>query len=731
MLDERPEAADADRDVLAVLALAERARQLEQLERLPERDRVHALAGAQARELRLVLVVLGADLREWPVAAEAHLHRLAGFRIGAEFARAGRLGAVDALALVVDLRLERLPELLQQRNPVLLAAADRVEFVLELGGEVVVDVLREVPGQEPGDRAADVGRLEAAAVEDHVLAVEQHLDDAGVGRGAADAVFLERLDQRSFRIARRRLGEMLVGRHAEQRHRLADLHFRQLAAFVFVLGGLRITAFLVHREETRVDHRGAARAEHRIHARIEVDADGVERRVLHLARDRALPDQLVKLALLVVEIRRDVARAVQRGGRTDRLVRFLRVLGLVAVEVRRLRQRLRAEVLRDHLAHLLDRLGAQVHRVGSHVGDQADHALVAERDAFVQALRDLHRAAGGEAELARGLLLQRRGRERRRGPALALLRLDVGHHQATLRGLLERAARGFRVGFIGEVELFELLAAQAQQARAEALVRMRAVGFDGPVFARLERLDFLFALDDHAQRGRLHAAGREPALHLAPEHRRQVEADQVIERAARLLRVHEVHRQCARMRDRILDRARRDFGEHHAVQRAALEQAARAQDLGDVPGDRLAFAVKVGREVEGFGLGSGLRDRVDMLLVAFDDLVVHREAARRVDRALLRHEVAHVAVGRQHVEVLAEVLVDRLRLGRRFDDQEVLGHCCPRERHAGGNRQGGPAIYKESGRLVAVQWKHATPRTVKPRATGGSLQWPAGGRPCH
>src|SRR5690606_28172804 len=134
---------DADRDVLAVLALAERARQLEQLERILERDRVHALAGTQGRELRLVLIVLGADLRERAVAAEAYLHRLARLRIGAELARAGRLGTVDGFALVVDLRLERLPELLQQRNPFLLAAADRVEFVLELGGEVVVDVLRE------------------------------------------------------------------------------------------------------------------------------------------------------------------------------------------------------------------------------------------------------------------------------------------------------------------------------------------------------------------------------------------------------------------------------------------------------------------------------------------------------------------------------------------------------------------------------------------------------------
>jgi hypothetical protein len=58
----------------------------------------------------------------------------------------------------------------------------------------------------------------------------------GVGRRTADAVFLERLDQRRFGEARRRLGEMLVGVDAIQRHAVAGLHRRQLAAFVLVVG---------------------------------------------------------------------------------------------------------------------------------------------------------------------------------------------------------------------------------------------------------------------------------------------------------------------------------------------------------------------------------------------------------------------------------------------------------------------------------------------------------------
>ena len=72
---------------------------------------------------------------------------------------------------VVDLRLEWLPELLQQRNPVLFAARDGIEGVLEPGGEVVVDIGGEVLGEELVDDAPDIGRREALLVEFDVLAL--------------------------------------------------------------------------------------------------------------------------------------------------------------------------------------------------------------------------------------------------------------------------------------------------------------------------------------------------------------------------------------------------------------------------------------------------------------------------------------------------------------------------------------------------------------------------------
>src|SRR5690606_19053160 len=215
---------------------------------------------------------------------------------------------------------------------------------------------------------------------------------------------------------------------------------------------------------------------------------------------------------------------------------------------------------RDHVADLAQRLGRQVDRVGTHVADQADGAFLADAHAFIELLRHLHGALGGEAELARGLLLQRGGGERGGRAALALLAGYVGDVQGAAGGPGDALARGFRALAVGDGELFELPAVELDQLGGERLRRMRALGLDRPVFARDERLDLLLALDDHAQRRRLHAAGGQAALHLSPQHGRKVEADQVVERAARLLRIDQVAGDGARLFHRLADGARGDLG---------------------------------------------------------------------------------------------------------------------------------------------------------------------------
>ena len=65
-------------------------------------------------------------------------------------------------------------------------------------------------------------------------------------------------------------------------------------------------------------------------------------------------------------------------------------------------------------------------------------------------------------------------------------------------------------------------------------------GVDGPVFLGDEGADFLFALDDQAQRHSLHPPGGKAAAHFVPEQRRNFVAHDAIEHAAGLLRVHQI-----------------------------------------------------------------------------------------------------------------------------------------------------------------------------------------------
>ena len=132
----------------------------------------------------------------------------------------------------------------------------------------------------------------------------------------------------------------------------------------------------------------------------------------HLAREEALPDQPVERELVLGEEARQHLGLARHRARADRLVRFLRAL-LGLVDGRRVGQVLAPQPPGHPLAGLLLRLRGHAHRVGAHVGDETDRALVAELDALVELLGQHHRLLGREVELAARVLLQRGGDERR------------------------------------------------------------------------------------------------------------------------------------------------------------------------------------------------------------------------------------------------------------------------------------------------------------------------------
>ena len=212
----------------------------------------------------------------------------------------------------------------------------------------------------------------------------------------------------------------------------------------------------------------------------------------------------------------------------------------------------------------------------------------------------------------------------------------------------------------------DLLAVGADQPGGEGRVRFRAqMGDDRPIFARDELLDLELPVADDAQRDRLHAARRARARQLAPQHRREVEADQIVERAARPVGVDQRLVDLARMAHRLLHGVLGHRVEHDAVDALVLEQLLALEDLMDVPGDRLALAVRVGRQDHPVGALDRAADVAEPLGGLGVDLPAHGEIVVRIDRAVLGREIAHMPERGVDVVVLAQIFVDGLGLGGR------------------------------------------------------------------
>ena len=224
-------------------------------------------------------------------------------------------------------------------------------------------------------------------------------------------------------------------------------------------------------------------------------------------------------------------------------MRVLRILAAL-VYVRRFRQVFAAVTLGDHLAQRKQRVVRDARGIGTDIGHQTQRAHTLDVHALIKLLGDLHGLAGGEVQLARGLLLQVGGGERRRGVLLALALLHAAHGELDVHQLGQHAGR---LRFALELALF---AGGSGVAGVEFTASGGKFRFDIPVFLGHKFLDFLLALADHRRGDGLHAPGGQPLANLAPQKRADFVADQTVEHTARLLRVHKVEIHGARTLDR-------------------------------------------------------------------------------------------------------------------------------------------------------------------------------------
>ena len=216
--------------------------------------------------------------------------------------------------------------------------------------------------------------------------------------------------------------------------------------------------------------------------------------------------------------------------------------------------------------------------------------------------------------------------------------------------------------------------------------RLERAGIEGgekiPVLGRPERHPLALALHHETRRHRLHAAGREAAGHLLPEHGGHLVAVETIEDPACLLRIDQAIVDVPRLVQGPRDRVLRDLVEDHAP-----HGDLRLQHLDEMPGDRLALAILVRREEELVRAGEVLLELADRLLLLGLDDVVRLESLVDVDTERTealpqgsRHvrrtarKVADVPHARPEHVAVSEVARDRARFRGALDDDEALAH---------------------------------------------------------
>ena len=371
----------------------------------------------------------------------------------------------------------------------------------------------------------------------------------------------------------------------------------------------------------------------------------------HLTGDGAGVDELVEFLLL----------GCGSGGSNQDVRRTYCLMGLLSVlavglVVAGMEERC-AVARRDEITDGECGVLAQSDAVGAHVGDMA---------LFVELLREAHRDGRSIAQTRAGSLLERRCGERRvrgafgRGlldvvdvPGASASESDDAFDIGTHRLSIGAGPRSSRVS-----ECDRLLLGGSEEAGVEEEE------------VRDETRDLTFPFGEDAEGRRLDTASRETVAEFLPDQSGEVVANEAVEDASRLLGLTEVLVDGARVEDGLLHRLRGDLVEGDPP--GFLDLAG----FGDVPSDRLTFAVGVGREVDLVGLGGEFPEfRHDRMFIG-GDLVVRFEAVLYINRLFVAlGEVADVADGGDDLVLVLQVFGYGLGLGGRLDDEEFHREC--------------------------------------------------------
>ena len=348
--------------------------------------------------------------------------------------------------------------------------------------------------------------------------------------------------------------------------------------------------------------------------------------------------------------------------RADGLVRILRA-GLGLERARAAGVILRTVVRDDERFRRLQRFVGQALRVGTHIRDETDRTAAGNVHALIELLRDGHRAPGRHAQTAGRLLLQRGGDERGRRAALLLPALDVVNPKRR-RGHRLNDAVG--LGFARHIHLFFR---RAVKAGGELLSRFAAAKqrVEQPILLALEIADLVFPIHNNTRGHGLYTPRRKAGLDLLPQQRAELVAHDAVENAARLLRVHKILVDLARVLNALRDDLLRNLVERHTLGLFIVQ----IQQFLQMPRDGLALAVRVGCEIDGVRGLRFLLQIVNHVFPALDGQVFRHKAALNIDAQRAFRQVTQVPHRGYHLVVRPQIFFNRSGFRRRFHDHQI------------------------------------------------------------
>ncbi len=155
----------------------------------------------------------------------------------------------------------------------------------------------------------------------------------------------------------------------------------------------------------------------------------------------------------------------------------------------------------------------------------------------------------------------------------------------------------------------------------------------------------------------MHAPGRKSRFDFFPKHRRKFETHDAVEHTTRLLGIHQVDVDVARILYSMENSILCDFVEDDSLGGFRLK----LQHLIQVPGYSLPLAVLIGSEPHHLCLLSFLLKLRHKGLLVIGNLIFRHETVIHVDAEILLPQIADMAVARHHGEVRAEELSDGFR----------------------------------------------------------------------